>query len=151
VDSFRTFRKKEKCFMTLNAQEKADLARYRAGKAEALLSDAKTLIAAGSWASSANRSYYAVLSAARSLLALRGQEPESHEGVKTVLSRDFIKTGVLPPISAETMRVLQARRMDSDYADYVEITEAEALDSLARAREFVTMAAATLQAMLKGA
>jgi uncharacterized protein (UPF0332 family) len=135
--------------MTLNAQEKADLARYRAGKAEALLADAKTLIEARSWSSSANRSYCAVLSAARSLLALRGQEPESHEGVKTLLSRDFIKTGVLPPASGEILRVLQARRMDSDYADYVEITEEEAQDSLARATEFVRAAAAALLAMLK--
>ncbi len=44
--------------MTLSAQEKADLARWRMNKADGLLRDAQTLLAAHSWASSANRSYY---------------------------------------------------------------------------------------------
>lgn len=135
--------------MTLNQQEKSDLARYRIGKARSLILDAETLLSARSWASSANRSYYAVLSAARALLALRGQEPESHEGVKVILSRDYIKSGQLPVGFSEIIRVLQARRMDSDYGDYIEIAEPEARDSLAKATEFVHVAASLVEKLLK--
>jgi uncharacterized protein (UPF0332 family) len=123
--------------MTLSAQEKGELARYRLDKAKSLLRDAETLFQASSNESSANRSYYAVLAAARALLALRGKDPESHEGVKVFLSKEFIKPGILPAHSGEIFRVLQARRMDSDYGDFVEIRPAEAEDSLKKAREFV--------------
>jgi hypothetical protein len=95
------------------------------------------LLKAGSYASSANRSYYAVLTAGRAVLALRGMDAETQEGVKVVLSRDFIKTGLLSRECGETFRSLEARRMDSDYGDYIEIGEEEARDSLSRARTFV--------------
>jgi uncharacterized protein (UPF0332 family) len=136
--------------MTLSAQEKSELARYRLEKAKSLLRDAETLFRASSNESSANRSYYAVLAAARALLALRGKGPESHEGVKVLLSKEFIKPGILPAHSGEIFRVLQARRMDSDYGDYVEIRSAEAEDSLMKAREFVASAEKAMADILKG-
>jgi uncharacterized protein (UPF0332 family) len=79
-----------------------------------------------------------MLSAARSLLILRGISADTHEGVKTMISREFIKTGLFPKEMGEVFRNLQARRVDSDYGDYVEITEQEARDSLAKAEQFVS-------------
>jgi uncharacterized protein (UPF0332 family) len=135
--------------MTMSASDKADLARFRMAKAGGLVGDAETLLAASSYASSANRSYYAVLSAARGLLALRGLDAETHDGVKVLLSRDFIKPGIIAPRAAEIFRVLQARRMDSDYGDYVEIRQSEAEDSLEKAREFLALAGKTLDGLLE--
>ncbi len=135
--------------MTLSAQEKGDLARYRIEKAHGLLSDAATLMDASSYSSSSNRSYYAVLSAGRALLALRGQDPEMHEGVKVLLVRDFIKPGLLPHQLGEVFRVLQARRVDADYGDYIEIGELEAKDALVKAREFVQAASTLLEKLVK--
>ena len=124
--------------MTLSQYDKKDLAAYRLQKAAVFLNDAKTLLDASSYGSSANRSYYAMLSAARSLLILRGISADTHEGVKTMISREFIKTGLIPKEMGEVFRNLQARRVDSDYGDYVEITEQEARDSLAKAEQFVS-------------
>ncbi len=124
--------------MTLNKDDKKDLAAYRLEKADIFLNDAKTLLDASSCGSSANRSYYAMLSAARSLLILRGISADTHEGVKTMISREFIKTGLFPKEMGEIFRNLQARRVDSDYGDYVEITGEEARDSLAKAKRFVS-------------
>lgn len=124
--------------MTLSQDDKKDLAAYRLQKAAVFLNDAKTLLDASSYGSSANRSYYAMLSAARSLLILRGISADTHEGVKTMISREFIKTGLFPKEMGEVFRNLQARRVDSDYGDYVEITEQEARDSLAKAEQFVS-------------
>jgi len=123
--------------MTLNIKDKVDLSVYRMGKAKRLLEDARQLFNSGSYESSVNRSYYAVLTASRSLLTLRGIDAETHEGVKTMLSKEFIKTGLLPREFGETFRSIQARRVDSDYGDYVEIGNNEAADSLKRAEEFV--------------
>lgn len=124
--------------MTLNKDDKKDLAAYRLEKADVFLNDAKTLLDASSYGSSANRSYYAMLSAARSLLILRGISADTHEGVKTMISREFIKTGLFPKEMGEIFRNLQARRVDSDYGDYVEITGEEARDSLDKAKRFVS-------------
>lgn len=38
---------------------------------------------------------------------------------------------------SDYFRNLQGRRIDSDYSDYVEITESEAEDSLSKAEEFI--------------
>ena len=135
--------------MTLSRDEKVELARYRIVKATGLLADGETLLRASSFASSANRSYYAALSAARALLVIRGTDPETHEGVKVLLSREFIRTGILTKGAAETFRVLQARRMDSDYGDFIEIGADEATDSLSKARQFVELAGEVLETLLR--
>jgi uncharacterized protein (UPF0332 family) len=140
---------KGKCCMKLSRDEKVELARHRMAKAASLLADGETLLRASSFASSSNRSYYAALSAARALLVIRGTDPESHEGVKVLLSREYIRTGILARGAAETFRVLQARRMDSDYGDFIEIGTDEATDSLARARQFVEQAGAALETLLR--
>ena len=123
--------------MTLTVKDKIELSQYRLQKAKRLLQDAVKLFNSNSYESSVNRSYYAVLTASKSLLILRGIDPETHEGVKTMLSKEFIRTGILPKESGETFRSIQARRIDSDYGDYVEIGADEASDSLKRAEEFV--------------
>ncbi len=114
-------KKKESFFMMLTVKEKIEIARYRMEKAKRPLGDADTLFQSSSFESSINRGYYAILNASRSLLILRGIEAETHEGIKTMLSKEFIKTGLLPKEFGETFRSVQARRLDSDYGDYVEI------------------------------
>jgi hypothetical protein len=57
---------------------------------------------------------------------------------ETLLSREFIRTGILAKTAAEAFRVLQARRMDSD----------EAADSLSTARQFVEQAGKALETLL---
>ena len=123
--------------MTLTDQDKIELSRYRMAKAESLLKDAEILLKSAAYESSVNRDYYAVLLATRALLILRGIDPETHEGAKTMLSKEFIKTGLLPKNVGETFRLIQARRVDADYGDYIEIDSSEATDSLKRAKEFV--------------
>lgn len=136
--------------MTLKIDEKIELSRYRMEKAKKLLRDASSLFFNGSYESSVNRSYYAVLTASRALLVLRGIDPETHEGVKTMLSKEFIRTGLLPKESGETFRGIQARRIDSDYGDYIEIGHDEADDSLKRAQDFVEKAEGLLNQLIKG-
>jgi len=123
--------------MTMNIEDKIDLCKYRIEKSKKLISDATKLFDAASYESSVNRSYYAILTAAKALLVLRGIEPETHDGVKTMLSKEFIRTGLLPKEFGETFRGIYARRIDSDYGDYIEIGIDESAESLKRAYEFV--------------
>jgi len=135
--------------MTLSAKEKIDLSRYRIDKAKRLLEDAQSLYDAASYESAINRIYYAVLTAARALLILRGIDPETHEGVKTMLTKEFIRTGLLPKEFGETFRSIRARRIDSDYGDYVEISIKEASESLKQSQEFVKKLEGVLNDMIE--
>lgn len=135
--------------MTLRTKEKLDLSAYRLEKAKNLLNDAQLLYDAGSYESSVNRSYYSILTASKSILILRGVDAETHEGIKTMLSREFIKKGLLPKAFGEIFRSIQARRVDSDYGDYVEIGKDEALDSLNRAGVFVQKVEEVILSMIK--
>lgn len=123
--------------MPLSNKEKSELSTYRLKKAKGLLEDAKNLLELEGFDSSVNRSYYAVLTAARSLLILRGIDAETHDGVRTMFSKEFIKTGTFPEEFSDTFRTLQARRIDSDYGDYVEVGKDKAIESFRRAEEFV--------------
>lgn len=59
--------------MTLSAEEKKALADYRIKKAKEIFEEAKFNFENGKYATSVNRSYYAILNAVRALLILKGR------------------------------------------------------------------------------
>jgi hypothetical protein len=78
--------------MTLSWADKKMLSQTRMVKAREFLEDAKGNFREGRVKTSINRSYYALLSAARSILILYGANTETHEGAVTMLSLKFVKT-----------------------------------------------------------
>lgn len=84
---------------------------------------------------SVNRSYYAALSAARAVLILEGADPERYEGVVTLLSLRFVKTGLLPVSAIKQFKTLLSRRTDVDYGDFDTV---DAADSQQIAVEFLS-------------
>jgi len=123
--------------MKLSAEQKKELSIYRMEKAKTHLEEARSNYDHGHYNTSANRSYNAILSAARSLLILRGVDTKSHDGMKTMIAQEFVHQGYLDKNISETIRVLYARRIDSDYGDFVSIDKSDAHDSLKRAGEFI--------------
>jgi len=87
---------KGKCSMVeLSKEEKISLSDIRFEKSKTMLTDAKKSFETEMYKTSVNRSYYAVLHAARSLLILQGVDPLRHEGVKTMLLLHFVKSKLL--------------------------------------------------------
>ncbi|MGB4269827.1 MAG: HEPN domain-containing protein [Spirochaetota bacterium] len=115
--------------MTLNADEKKMLSEIRMQKALEFLGDARSNLDNKRYRTSVNRSYYAALNALRSLLILDGANPESHDGVITMISLRFIKTGVLPVDIVKNFKILLSRRTDVDYGDFDNINEDDAKES----------------------
>ena len=66
-----------------------------------------------------------------------------------MLTKEFIRTGLLPKEFGETFRSIQARRIDSDYGDYVEISIKEASESLKQSQEFVKKVEEVLNDMIE--
>ncbi|HWR97036.1 MAG TPA: hypothetical protein VN317_01295 [Candidatus Methanoperedens sp.] len=67
------------------------MSEIRVQKAREFLDDARAMQREGR-----HSSYYAALSAVRSLLALEGADPGTREGALTLLSLKFVKPGLLP-------------------------------------------------------
>lgn len=123
--------------MTLEREEKKTLSEIRMAKAGEFLDDARMNLKEGRHRTSVNRSYYAALNAARAILILEGANPETHEGIITMMSLKFIKTGLLPTDVGKKFKILFARRADVDYGDFDAIDTATAEDSLKMAEEMI--------------
>jgi uncharacterized protein (UPF0332 family) len=108
------------------------------------LAVAKHVLAAGYPADAVSPAYYAVFHAAEAALLVEGDEPRSHEGLKSLFGLRFVKTGRLPEGLASILRELKDERENSDYSIFPAITAEEAERAVASAERFV----AALEAFL---
>lgn len=116
--------------MTIDPGDKKSLSDARMARAYEFLDDARATYGEDRYKTSINRSYYAVLSAVRSILILEGVNPETHEGSATMLGLRFVRPGILPLEIAKSFKVLMSRRTDVDYGDFDTMGKTEAEDSL---------------------
>jgi len=130
-------------------EEKKTLSKYRLDKAERLLEDAKLLLKEERWESSINRSYYAVLSAAKAALILFGIDPKTHEGVKTMVSKKLVLDGLISKEYGKWFRTLLFEREDVDYADYVIIDPSQAEDGYNNAVRFIEKVKDVIEMLIK--
>ncbi len=126
--------------MTLSREEKKTLSEYRMTKARKALDDGRFNLEHERFSVAVNRLYYAVLNAARALLILKGVDPMTHSGIKTMLSMHFVREGLLDREMVEDFKTLLARRTDVDYGDFEDIDRHRAEDSLIRAERFLKKA-----------
>ena len=125
--------------MTLSPQEKQSLSDIRMGKAVEFQEDALENFSRGRYRTAVNRAYYSVLNAARSLLILEGLNPETHDGIVTMLSLHFIKKQILPLEIIKIYKILLSRRTDVDYGDFDALVKEEAENSVIIAKKAVTI------------
>lgn len=70
------------------------LATYRAEKAEELLKDAEDALQRDRFMLSVNRSYYAMFTSARALLAMEEKDSSKHSGIISLFNQWFVKSGI---------------------------------------------------------
>ncbi len=116
--------------MTLSWADKKILSQTRMVKAREFLEDAKGNFREGRVKTSINRSYYALLAAARSILILCGANPETHESAVTMLSLKFVKTDLLSVETVRTFKLLFSRWTDADYGDFDSTDAADAEEAI---------------------
>jgi uncharacterized protein (UPF0332 family) len=75
----------------MNDNHMHDLSDYRLSKARELVDEAKLLFDNKRYDGCINRSYYAIFSAIRSLLALVGLDSRKHSGIISYFDRLFVK------------------------------------------------------------
>jgi len=95
-----------------------DLSEYRLIKAKDLLSQAKLLFDSDKFDGSINRSYYAIVNAIRSLLALLNLDSSKHSGVLSFFDKYLVKTSILEKEFSKIAHSAFNVRQDNDYEDF---------------------------------
>lgn len=86
---------------------------------------------------SLNRSYYAMLHAVRTLLALEKVDFKTHKGVINYFNSAFIQSGKFSKSYGRLIALAEGRRIDSDYDEFYETSFEEAQQQLTEAEQFV--------------
>ncbi len=128
-----------------------NLAKYRIEKSQENLQESEDALKQDHFGMSVNRSYYAMFTSARAILALKELDSSKHSGVITLFSQHIIKPGLFPKELSKFLRKAKRIREDADYGDFVEITKKDAQMQLEHAKEFVEEAENSLQEMIKDA
>jgi len=118
-------------------QQSKDMSKYRFDKAEQCLVAAKALMGIGDYLAAANRSYYCIFHAMRSVMALKGVDFGNHGQVIGYFRREFIKTCIFPKVMSNTIETLFQVRNESDYDDFYIISKDDVMNQLTSAESFL--------------
>jgi len=124
------------------------LADYRIERAKEILVEAKDTLKQKHYKLSVNRSYYAMFTAAKALLALKEKDSSKRSGVISLFSRYIIKNDLFPKKLSKYLPKAKDLREDADYVDFINITKDDAILQLERAAEFIEEAERTLSKMI---
>jgi len=114
-----------------------NLSEYRLNKAKELGEEAKLLFENRRYDGCVNRSYYAIFSAVRSILALVELDSRKHSGVIGYFDRYFVKTGLFAVEFSKIVHSSFDVRQASDYQDFYIISNDQAEAQLAGCMKFI--------------
>ena len=127
---------------------RSELAIYRMEKAGQILKDAEDAFNRRRFMLSVNRSYYAMFTAARALLAMEEKDSSKHSGVISLFNRWIVKPGNFPREISRFLVKAKDLREDADYGDFVNITEEDAHIQFERSTKFCSEAKKRLDEMI---
>lgn len=110
---------------------------YRLKKARKTFTDAKSLAELKSWDSSMNRLYFACFYGVLALFAKHQISSRTHSGVKSQLSSQFIKTGILDKEDGMLYGDLFDFRQKGDYGDFFSFEEEHITSLIPKVEEFI--------------
>jgi len=119
-------------------ERKLVLAGYRIIRSRELITVSRQLLVSGHFKDSINRSYFAMFSAMRAVLALDGFDAKKHYGVLSEFRKLYIKTDVFPEEYSEFIGDAFQVRNDSDYDDLFIASEEDAASQLEHAESLVS-------------
>jgi len=114
-----------------------DYITYRLERAIETYSDAKLLAENKSWNSCVNRLYYSCFYLVSALLLKNNFEAKSHNGVRTIFFREFIKTEKIQKDFGKLYSDLFDWRNKGDYSDFIDFSEQDVLPLLEKAGKLI--------------
>ena len=116
-----------------------DLIKYRMSSAKEKLTSAKLLLEAGMYRDSIGRSYYAIFSAIRAVLAVRQVDFSKHAGVIAYFQKEFIKTEIFDKKYSKYLQQAFQIRNSCDYDDFFIVSKQDAEEQYIRATEMLAI------------
>ena len=110
-----------------------DLIRYKLSRAKETLEEAEIMLQTGYPHGATNRIYYACFYVVTALLLKRGK----HSGVVGLFNRHFVKPGLVGVDMGKFYSRMFDNRLESDYADWVEVEKRDIKEELVLAKEFI--------------
>lgn len=113
-----------------------NLMNYRLDNAKEKLESAKLLLDAGKYRDSIGRSYYAIFTAVRAVLANDKVDFSKHSGVIAYFQKEYIKTGKFEIKYSRYLQTAFQIRNNCDYDDFFMASKQDAEEQYSRAVEF---------------
>lgn len=116
-----------------------DLALVRLDRAKELILEAETLLEKESFKSANNRAYYATEKALKSLLALKGKDSKTHNGVIILFDDYYVrdKNEYFDRSDLKIIRNMEKIRNASDYDDFYIAGKAECKKQVCNAKKII--------------
>lgn len=121
----------------MNYDEKKALSDIRFEHSKDCLTAAQKLIEQQCYKDAANRSYYAIFHAMRSVLVFDGIDMKHHSGIISEFRRLYIKTEIFDVKLSEIISLLLDARTESDYDDFYIVSKSEAEEQVENAEIFI--------------
>jgi len=131
--------------------EERSVIEYRMKRAHEAIDEAKILFEAGHISSYVNRLYYACFYAVSALLLTKNISTNKHGYLRSLLHREFIKTGSIPDELGKHFDLLFNNRQKGDYADFIEFKGDEVAGWLTQTQTFVCHVESLISDLLKEA
>ena len=122
-----------------------NLAKHRLNSAMERLESAEILLNTAKYKDSISRSYYAIFSAVRAVLALDGVDFAKHAGVIAYFQKEYVKTQVFDKKYSKYLQSAFQIRNTCDYDDFFIASKQDAREQLERAAEFLDAVKAYLE------
>ena len=130
---------------------RVNLAKYRMDKAKEILTEAEDSLKQNHFGMSVNRSYYAMFTSARALLALKEVDSSRHSGVISLFNQHIVKAELFSKEIGKFLPKAKDIREDADYGDFVKITQEDAENQIDNAKKFVAEAERALLRIIENA
>jgi uncharacterized protein (UPF0332 family) len=118
-------------------KSRIELGRYRLFDAREKLRGAEVLLRNSLFKESVARSYYAMFSAVRALLAMEDLDSQKHSGVISLFNKHFVKSGMVSRDLGRLLLSARDYREKGDYGDFVVVTRDEAEEQLLAAKRVI--------------
>lgn len=116
--------------------KRKDLSAYRLEQAMQCLATAKLTLTAGDYKAAANRSYYCIFHAMRSVLALDALDSRKHSGIISMFRQKYIRDGAFDADYSDIILDAFKMRGSSDYDDFYLAPKAKIEKQISDAERF---------------
>ncbi len=130
-------------------EQRKNLILYRLKNAQEKLESAQLLFKNGNYKDSVSRSYYAMFTGIRAILAKDGIDYSKHSGVIAYFQKGYIKTEIFDKKYSKYVQNAFQVRNSSDYDDFYIVSVTETQEQIEKAEELIKIIKKYLQSYLK--